>query len=139
MLHLHSILRWAVLGLLLFALIKSVIGLIQKKDFTDKDGKIGLYLMMFAHLQLLLGLFLYFSQGWATAPMAESMKDATMRFWKVEHIFAMILAIVFITIGRIKTKKLSESAKRHKTAVIFYGLSLLIVLWAIPWGTRGFF
>ena len=139
MLHLHSILRWAVLLLLIYSFAKSVMGLSQKKEFTDGDGKVGLYLMIFAHLQLLLGLALYFMKGWASAPMAESMADATARFWKVEHIFSMVIAIVLITIGRIRTKKLADSVKKHKAAVIFYGISLLLILWGIPWQMRGLY
>lgn len=133
MLHLHSLLRWAVLFLLLLALVRSIFALIQKKEFTAGDGKTGLYLMIFTHLQLVLGLVLYFTQGWAEAPMAESMKDAAMRFWKVEHIFAMIVAVALITVGRIRTKKQINMVKGHQTSLIFYGISLLIILWAIPW------
>ena len=133
MLHLHSILRWAVLALLLVALIKAVSGLLKKKDFTAGDGKIGLMLMIFTHIQLLLGISLYFMNGWATAPFAESMKDPSARFWKVEHIFAMLIVVTLITVGRIRSKKMNDSMRQHKTSLIYYGLALLIVLWAIPW------
>ena len=133
MIHLHSLLRWAVLALLFIVLIKSLISLMKKKEFSESDAKTGLFLMIFTHLQLILGLVLYFTQGWASAPFAESMKDAGMRFWKVEHIFAMLLAITLITIGRIRTKKLIGTLKGNKIAFVFYGLSLIIILWAIPW------
>ena len=133
MLHLHSILRWALLALLLIALVKAISGLINKKEFTEGDGKIGLYLMFVAHLQLIMGLWLYFDLDWASAPMAEAMKSAEARFWKVEHISIMIIAIALITIGRIKTKKITDSLKRHKTSVIFYGIALLLILSRIPW------
>ncbi len=93
MLHLHSILRWALFVLIIIALIKSFLGLTKKKDFTDGDNKIGLYLMMFAHIQLILGLILYYTQGWLDAPFGESMKSADARFWKVEHAFGMIIAV----------------------------------------------
>ena len=133
MLHLHSILRWAVLALLLIAIIKSILGLIQKKEFSNGDAKIGLNLMIFTHLQLILGLVLYFTQGWAEAPFAESMKMADTRFWKIEHLSLMITAVALITIGRIRTKKITESFRRHRTAVIFYSISLLVILMGIPW------
>jgi len=136
MLHLHSILRWAIFALLLTAIIKSIIGLTQKKDFTSGDNKIGLYLMMFAHIQLILGLVLYFTNGWFELPFKDSMKIADQRFWKVEHIFGMIIAITLITIGRIRSKKLSESFSKHKSTVIFYGLSLIVILLTIPWDTE---
>lgn len=133
MLHLHSILRWALLLVLITAVVQSLIGLIQKKSFTEGNGKVGLYLMMFAHAQLLLGLVLYFTQGWASAPMAESMQSPEARFWKVEHIGAMIIAITLITVGRIRSKKVSDDKKKHRTSLIFYGIALLLILSSIPW------
>ncbi len=133
MLHLHSILRWALLILLVIAVVKAFSGLRGKKEFTEGDSKVGLFLMMFAHLQLVLGLILYFTEGWAAAPMAESMSGAEARFWKVEHIGVMILAIVGITIGRIRTKKLEDAAAKHKVSLIFYGIALILILSRIPW------
>lgn len=133
MLHLHSILRWAVLALLVLALVRSLIGWINRKPFSQGDEKIGLYLMIFTHVQLILGLILYYTQGWLNAPFAESMKNDMARFWKVEHIFAMFVAIALITIGRIKSKRVSEGIRKHRISVIFYGIALILIIWGIPW------
>lgn len=139
MLHLHSVLRYAVLILLLAAIVKAFAGWFGKKEFTSGDQKTGLWLMMSAHIQLVIGLVLYFMNGWAAAPMAESMKNAAARFWKVEHIGAMIIAIALITVGRIMTKKSTVALVQHKRSVIFYTLALILILWAIPWADRGLF
>lgn len=135
MLHLHSILRWAVLILLLIAVLQSITGLIKKKEFSTGQSKVALFLMIFAHIQLLLGLSLFFTQGWAVLPFADAMKSPEARFWKVEHITVMIFAIVLITVGRMKTKKPGDDVKRHKKSLIYYGIALLLILSSIPWDT----
>lgn len=71
--------------------------------------------------------------GWLGMPMADAMGEAASRFWKVEHIGVMIIAIALITVGRIRTKKLQDDVRKHKAAVIFYGISLLLILSRIPW------
>jgi cell division protein FtsW (lipid II flippase) len=87
---------------------------------------------------LLLGLYQYFfgAVGYkliiAAGGMKEVMKDAATRFWAVEHITSMILAIVLITIGHIRLKK---GAKASTTAT-FYLIALLLILSAIPWPFR---
>lgn len=133
MLHLHSLLRWAVLILLLVAIFRSLNGWLNKKPFTDGDNKTGLYLMLFAHLQLVLGIILYYTQGWFDVPFGESMKVAASRFWKVEHLVTMLIAITLITFGRIRSKKATEDNRKHRISAIFYGIALLLILWAIPW------
>lgn len=133
MLHLHSGLRYIVLILLVLAIVKSIIGWISKKEFSKGDAQIGLFLMIFVHIQLLLGLFLYMIQGWLSLPFAEAMKDSVSRFWKVEHLAGMIIAITLITIGRIRAKKLNEDLRKHKASVIYYAIALILIIGSIPW------
>ena len=133
MLHLHSGLRYVVLILILLAIVKSIIGWVSKKEYSKGDDKIGLFLMITAHLQLLIGLFLYMTKGWLSLPFAQAMSDSVSRFWKVEHLFGMIIAITLITIGRMRAKKLGEDLRKHKATVIFYAIALLLILGSIPW------
>ncbi len=133
MLHLHSGLRYVVVILLVLAIVKSILGWTSKKEFSKGDDKIGLFLMIFVHIQLLLGLFLYMVQGWLSLPFAQAMTDSTARFWKVEHLFGMIIAIALITIGRIRAKKLDEDLRKHKASVIFYTIALVTIIVSIPW------
>ena len=133
MLHLHSGLRYVVLVLLLLAIVKSIIGWTSKKEFSKGDEQIGLFLMIFSHLQLLIGLFLYMTKGWLSLPFGQAMADSVTRFWKVEHLFGMIIAITLITIGRMRAKRLSEDLRKHKATVIFYLIALVLILGSIPW------
>ena len=131
LLHLHNLLRWVIL----ITLILSIAKLMTKQDAL-KTSKI---LLISAHTTLVLGLYQYFfgpvgfqliSQ--AAGGMKEVMKDAAGRFWAVEHILSMVIAIVLITIGLIKYKK----GGKPSTTSTFYLIALLLILSAIPWPFR---
>ncbi len=141
MLHLHSTLRYVILVLILIAIVKSLIGWLGKKQYTKGDNQISLFLMISVHLQLVVGLVLYFTRGWASAfseGMGIVMKNASIREWSVEHLVAMLLAIILITVGRSKAKKGKDDVAKFKTQAIYYLLSLIIILYAMPWN-RGWF
>jgi hypothetical protein len=139
MVELHSLLRYAVLLLLIAAVLKGYAGWFGKKSFTKGDEQIGLLLMIFAHVQFVLGLWLYFTSDMMKAlpGMAESMKEPVLRFWKVEHITAMILAVVIITVGRRMAKNAKEDHIKHRRSAVYYTLALLLIVSAIPWALRG--
>ncbi|MEY3873861.1 MAG: hypothetical protein RL363_582 [Bacteroidota bacterium] len=126
LLHLHNLLRWVILITLLLSIYK----LVAKQDAL-KTSKI---LLISSHTTLLLGLYQYFTgsvglQLIKAVGMGAAMKDAAIRFWAVEHISSMILAIAFITIGHIRYKK----SGKPNSALVFYIIALLLILLAMPW------
>jgi Na+/H+-dicarboxylate symporter len=132
----HSYWAYLVLAILIFAVVNAIIGFTQKKQFTDKDVRIGLFTLIVAHIQLLIGLVWYFMSPWyemLKTDAASVMKDKAARLLAVEHPIMMILAIVFITIGWSKHKKKTKDAAKFKTFAIFYGIALLLILSKIPW------
>lgn len=132
----HSYWAYLVLAILAFAVVNAIIGLTQKKQFTDKDLRIGLFTLIVSHIQLLIGLGWYFMSPWYKALKAnggEVMGDKGARLLAVEHPIMMILAIVLITIGWSKHKKKTTDSSKFKTFTIFYGLALLLILSRIPW------
>lgn len=132
----HSYWAYLVLAILIFAVVNAIIGVTQKKQFTEKDLRIGLFTLILAHIQLLIGLGWYFMSPWFKAlkeNVSEVMGDKAIRLLAVEHPIMMILAIVFITIGWSKHKKKTEDAAKFKTFAIFYGIALLLILSRIPW------
>lgn len=133
----HSYLRYIVLILLLIVIVKSLIGWLEKKPFEAGDNKRSLFLMVAAHIQLLLGLLLYIFSP-VVQFSGEAMKVAATRYWLVEHAFGMIIAIVLITIARSKTKKGGDAVARHKTLFIFNLIALLIIVATILAGDRPF-
>jgi hypothetical protein len=133
----HSVFRWALLAILVLAVVRSFRGWFANKAWTQGDKKTSLFLQIMADMQLLLGLVLYIftsTKGlslFRNFDMATIMKD--FRFYAIEHPLVMIIAIVLIHIGKSKSMKQVESKKQHKTAAIFYGIALLLVLSRIPW------
>ena len=131
---LHS--GWAYLALLVLvvALINSFIGMYSKKEFTSKDRKIALFALIAIHLQLLIGILLYFVSPLGLASLGQ-MADKALRLTSLEHPLINIIAIVLITIGWSKHKKMISSESKFKTISIFYGLGLVLILSRIPWNT----
>ena len=132
----HSYWAYLVLVVLIITVANAMYGLLKKNPFSNKDLRLGLFTLIFSHIQLLIGLGWYFSSPYYKAlkdNTSEVMGDAATRLLAVEHPIMMIAAIVFITIGWSKHKKKTEDDKKFKTFVIFYGIGLLLILSRIPW------
>jgi heme A synthase len=128
----HSGLRWIVLILLVYAIFNAFI---SKNSYEKRDKMINLFAMIFLHVQLLLGLILYFTspkvtfvQGW--------MKVAQARFFGMEHILLMVIAIILVTIGRKKAEKKLDDKVKHKTIALWYTIGLILIFASIPWPFR---
>ena len=137
LLHTHNMLRWLLLVIFILAIAFAITGWLQKKEWAKKDRITGTLLTIFMDVQLLIGLVLYFFVSPLTkaafADFGAAMKNSGLRFFAVEHILLMILAVIFVHIGKAKTKKASADWKKHKSAFIWYGLSLVLILLGIPW------
>ena len=134
--EIHSYWAYIVLIVLSYAVANAIIGFVKKKEFTDKDLRIGLFALIVCHIQLLIGLAWYFMSPWFSALTEDTgavMKEKSLRLLAVEHPVMMVLAIVFITIGWSKHKKKTTDSAKFKTFVIFYGIGLLLILSKIPW------
>ena len=64
--HLHSAMRWVVLALLVVTIFKAWSAKRNASGFSAGQAKLGLFSMISLHIQLLLGLALYFMKGWAS-------------------------------------------------------------------------
>jgi hypothetical protein len=137
LLHSHNLLRWFVLIVMLVAVAFAVYGWLAKRPFTKKDNIAGLLLTIGVDLQLLIGLILYlFVSPFTKAAFADfgaAMKNSVLRFYAVEHILLMIIALILIHIGRVKSKKALTDVKKHRMAAIFYGIAFILILLGIPW------
>ncbi|AFD08438.1 hypothetical protein [Solitalea canadensis] len=128
LLHLHSFMRWIALILLIIAVVKAVSAWNNSsKLYTEGNRKLNLFTLISVHLQLVIGFVLYFVSPKVQFG-ASTMKDALIRYFSVEHAFMMIIAIVLITIGYSKAKRLEIGFEKHKKIAVFYGLGLLVIL-----------
>lgn len=134
--HLHSFLPYLLLTVLVLALVKSFIAYRKSQAHTEAHRKNGLIVLILAHLQLLIGMALYFSSPIsvnALSNMGAAMKDSTLRLYALEHPLMMIIAIVFITMAYSKSKKDIADSLKHKVKSVYYLIALVLILSRIPW------
>lgn len=137
LLVLHSWSRWLVLVFGLIAIYRAYVGYTGRRPFSKADNGMGASFSGFMWLQVIIGLGLYFGlspYGLKAMKVAGAMKDPTTRFFGMEHVVVMILAAVLAQVGRIAIKKAGNDTLKHKKALTYFGIALLLVLVMIPWG-----
>ncbi|RME98546.1 MAG: cytochrome B [Bacteroidetes bacterium] len=132
--HAHSGLRYLVLAFLLLAIITGWMKWSKQESYPA--GKMPLLGLIFTHIQLILGLVLYFISP-KVQFAGNVMKDAVYRFYTVEHISLMLVAIILITLGYRKAKQQAPQPLGHRTIVRYYLIGLVLILVSIPWPFRG--
>jgi hypothetical protein len=138
-LELHSYLAYVALAVLFLAVANAIMGLVGNRMFTTlgKDFRLSLFALIVCHLQLLVGLVLfYLSPSGLNAIQELGMggMNAAVRLLAVEHPIINIIALILITIGWSRHKKFIDGKKKFKSIAIFYGLGLVLILSRIPWG-----
>lgn len=126
-LFLHSWLRWLVLAAGLFAVVRALEG---REGRGPSAAFVGL-----VDLQIVVGLLLYFVWSPVTPPHLHGvnvMKDPVLRFYAVEHLFAMIAAAVVLHVGSVRAKR-KEGRARAKTAAVFGIIGLVLIVAGVPW------
>lgn len=141
LLLLHSILRWLVLLSVATAGIVALRGYLAKAPIIVWERSVAILAMVLCHVQLLLGLVVYAMKFKTYSLMSNQghqtmMTNAVIRYWKMEHIAGMILAIALVTIGRSLSKKATTEPGKQLRIAIFYLIALLIFLVMIPWPFR---
>jgi len=135
--HFHSGFRWILLVTLIWAIIRVAGKLSGNHSFTDKDKKMPLFAFISCHIQLLVGLILYFISP-KVVFSAEALKNATSRFFLVEHTTTMLLAIIIISVGYIMAKKVAPEKKAFSRIFWAYLIGLILILIGIPWPFMGY-
>jgi hypothetical protein len=137
-LHSHSGLRWIALLLAVAVVVKSLIGLFGGGKYQKLDNILAASYVGTMHLQLLLGLVLYFflspiAAEARSAGFGVMMSESELRFWGMEHFVVMVLAVVAAQIGRSISKKAEDASVKFRFQSIYMGISLLLMLLGIPW------
>lgn len=131
-LFVHSLLRYGVLLTVAAAGLLHLRGWLAQRPLLNGERNIAVWAVILCHAQLVIGLILYL-MNWSTYT---NMGGATGRFWKMEHIGAMVIAIALVTIGRATSKRAKDERLKQKRIAIFYLIALVLILWAIPWPFR---
>lgn len=137
LLHTHSALRWVVIALCIYCVVRATAVDAKRGKFTDRDRKFFLGLTIAADAQLLIGLLLYFVASPITkaamAAFGPAMKNRTLRYWAVEHAFTMIFAIVFIHAAKIFLNGANDDVKKRSRTRRAIVVALLLLLLGQPW------
>ncbi len=121
----HSGWAYLVLIALLIAVVNSFLGMNSKRDFTPNDRRFALLGLIATHLQLVIGLILYFVSPLGLASFGQ-MSDKALRLTSLEHPLVNILAIILITVGWSKHKKELKVIQNLKVLQFFM---VLVCCW----------
>jgi uncharacterized membrane protein len=130
--HAHSGLRWVAIILLLLAIVNAF----TAKTFEKKHKMINLFTMITLHTQLIIGFIQYFVSSGKVSFVEGWMKNPMHRFYGMEHLAGMLIAIVLITIGYSKSKRGTTDAGKFKPIKMFYLIGFILILASIPWPFR---
>ena len=130
--HAHSGLRWVAIILLLLAIVNAF----TAKKFEKKHKTINLFTMITLHTQLIIGLIQYFVTSGKVKFFDGWMKEAVYRFYGMEHIMGMLIAIVLVTVGYSKSKRGTTDSEKFKPIKLFYVIGFILIIASIPWPFR---
>ncbi len=136
LLTLHSLTRWLVLGSLLFAIFWSYRGWLQKRRFLKFDNGVRTVATTFAHIQFALGVTLYFVSpivSYFLHNFSSAVHERAIRFFGMEHVTVMVIAVGVITVGSAKARRLQNDTEKFKTMAIWFTIALVLILSSIPW------
>lgn len=137
LLGLHSLIRWVVLFFGIVAALRGIFGWARGAPWTATDERVGFWAVMSMDLQALVGILLYVRFIAVTDSSFHNralvMSDPTLRFFTVEHVVIMIVALALLHIARVRIRRASEPVARHRTAAVLISLSMILVLVGIPW------
>lgn len=134
---LHSWWRWVVLALALVATVRAVGGNLKRRPWTGADRRVNMFTTIALDIQLLLGLCLYFFLSPLTTQalrdFGAAMRTPGLRYWAIEHIGTMLVAVVLAHVGNVRARKATSDAARHLRGALLFGGVLLFLLLGTPW------
>jgi hypothetical protein len=136
LLHLHNVTRWLVLLAAIYAIVIAVRGLVSNKTWTKADNRAGLIYSSLLGVQLILGLILYVISPVVQnglRNMSAAMQDSQIRFFVVEHITLMILAVIVAQLGYSLSKRAATDKAKFTRSSVGYILATALVIFGIPW------
>jgi uncharacterized membrane protein YozB (DUF420 family) len=139
-LAIHSALRWVILLLALLAIVRAVSGMATRRPWTGADERGVRFLTGALDLEMLIGLIIYFALSPITREgmthLGTAMGSVGLRFFTVEHPVGMIVAIALAHVGQKRIRRTTDAVRRHRTALIFFTITLLVILVSVPWPGR---
>ena len=135
-LELHSLWALPTLVITLITILKFLYSFILKKEFKTIDFRMALITMIFNHIQLFIGVILYYTSpkfDWWSEGISTVMSNSVYRQHLVEHPTINIIGVLIITVGWSIHKKTNEDSKKFLRIGAFYFIGLILILSRIPW------
>lgn len=132
----HNIMRWLVLASLIVSLYRAYKGYFTKTVFSTTDNALRHWTATIAHIQLIIGMILYFQSPqvkYFLANFKTAVHDFNMLFFGLIHSSLMLIAIVLITVGSVSAKRKDTNASKFKTMLVWFSVALIIIIIAVPW------
>lgn len=132
----HNIFRWLALLSLLYAIIRACRGYTSQSAFSKADNRTRHWTATIAHVQLTLGILLYFQSPvikYFLTHFNDSLSNADISFFGLIHSSLMLLSVITVTIGSAKAKRERTDKQKFKTILLWFSIALLIIFIAIPW------
>jgi hypothetical protein len=139
LLTLHNLWRWVVLILAIVATTTAYVGWLGKRPWTERDRRLGSILAISLDIQFLLGIILYFIGSYGIKALSQGMKFLSdpsytqYRFFSMEHLLYMLLAVIFAHLGGILPRKAQDSNAKFMRAAIPFTLMFILIIFGIPW------
>ena len=129
--------------LMIVVIAKSLMGMVNKSTYLSSDKTLTAVMVGSIQVQFLIGLVLYIFLSPITeaafADFGAAMKNKELRYFAVEHIFAMLVGVALAEIGKSKAKKATEDVRKFKTQLIFFSIALVVMLSRIPFDAERLF
>ena len=136
LLALHSLFRWLVLISIVYSIFLGYRGWLKKRSFTKYDNWVRVITVSFAHIQLIIGGWLYFISpivDYFLKNFSESMPQTQLRFFGMEHVTMMLIGISLVTVGSSIARRKKTDEEKFKAIAIWYSIALIVIFTSIPW------
>ena len=132
----HAVMQWCILGIGIVAVARALAGGSGRKPWTAADDRLSLAFTAFLDLQLLIGIVLFLYSPITVLGRHEldlTFRSSVLRFFTFVHPTLMIAAVAVAHVARIRIRRSADPVARHRQAALYVGLTLAIILAAIPW------
>lgn len=127
----HIISSTVFIGIAISLTMRSILGWVKNLKYSHIDRVLAYIFIFLLYLTLIHGIILYFFINPDTkiaGDIQHALKQASLRFWVVEHFYVMTFALLLSQIGGIFIKKTTTDKNRFMYASFYYGIATLITL-----------
>ncbi len=136
LIFLHSLTRWFVVISLIYAIYRAYTGFKSQRPFSKADNSVRHWTATIAHVQLIIGILVYTqspSIKYFWKHSKEALQNWDVTFYSLVHALIMLLAIVVLTIGSAKAKRMEPDSEKFKTMLLWFFIAFILIFIAIPW------